>query len=175
MMATGLPAKIAGAPDLGAAYQALRGYPSIGPFLGYQFAIDLAYSPVLDADENSYVVPGPGALDGIAKCFAGTGGLAPADVIRWVADTAPEHLAERGLEFRDLWGRAPMLIDWQNVFCEIGKYTRVSHPHIRGTSGRARVKWEFTPCPRPVDYRFPPKWDLPLSRTAGSSLAATGA
>jgi len=175
MMATGLPAKIAAAADLRAAYRTLLGYPSIGPFLGYQFAIDLAYSPVLDADENSYVVPGPGALDGIAKCFAGTGGLPPADVIRWIADTAPEHLAERGLEFRDLWGRAPTLIDWQNVLCEIAKYTRVSHPHICGTSGRSRIKHEFIPWPRPVDYRFPPKWGLPPSRTAGSTPAAAGA
>ena len=33
---------------------------------------------------------------------------------------------------RDLWGRWPTLIDWQNVFCEVSKYTRATHPHIQG-------------------------------------------
>jgi hypothetical protein len=172
MMATGLPAAIAAARDLSGAYRALRKYPSVGPFLGYQWAIDLAYSPVLDADERFYVVPGPGALDGIAKCFEDTGGLSPADVIRWVADTAADQLAARGLLFCDLWGRPPSLVDWQNVFCEVSKYTRATHPGVRGATGRTRIKHEFIPTPRPVCYRFPPKWGLPPARTAGHAAAA---
>ena len=96
MMACGLPGKIAAAGSLAGAYQVLREYPSLGPFLAYQFALDLGYSPVLDADEMTFVVPGPGALDGPAKCFEDSGGLAPADLIRWIADTAAGHFAERG-------------------------------------------------------------------------------
>jgi len=50
----------------------LRSYPAIGGFLAYQYFIDLNYTPVLMFDEMEFVVPGPGAQDGIRKCF-GTG------------------------------------------------------------------------------------------------------
>ena len=35
----------------------------------------------LDFGEDEFVVPGPGALDGIKKCFADTGGLTPTAAI----------------------------------------------------------------------------------------------
>jgi hypothetical protein len=165
-MATELDALLAEAGSLRAIYELLVDLPSLGPFLAYQYAIDLAYTPVVTAAENEFVVPGPGALDGISKCFLDTGGLSPAEVIAWVKDTSAEHFDRLGLEFGDLWGRWPTLIDWQNVFCEVSKYTRVSHPHVRGASGRTRIKQEFRQTPRPIEYRLPPKWDLPPERTA---------
>ena len=164
-MAGGLPVAIAGAADLRSVYEALLTLPSFGPFLAYQYAVDLAYSPVVDADETRFVVPGPGARDGIAKCFTDTGGLGPADVIIWMTETSREHFERLGLDFRDLWGRWPTLIDWQNVFCEVSKYTRISHPHVTGVSGRTRIKQGFCQTPTPIDSRFPPKWGLPPERT----------
>lgn len=161
-MTRGLPGHIAEVGNLRAVHELLRGLPSLGPFLAYQYAVDLAYSPVTSADEMEFVVAGPGALDGISKCFTDTGGLAPADVVAWMCDTSREHFARLDLAFEDLWGRWPTLIDWQNVFCEVSKYTRVSHPHVQGVAGRSRIKQEFRPTAAPVDYRFPPKWDCPL-------------
>ncbi len=73
-------------------------------------------------------------------------------------DTSRDHFARLGLDFRDPWGRCPTLIDWQNASCEVSKYTRAPHPHIRGVSGRTRIKQEFRQTPMPIDYRFPPKW-----------------
>lgn len=67
-------------------------------------AVDLGYSPITSTDENEFVVPGPGALDGISKCFASTGGLTPAETITWMRDTSPDHFARLGLRFEDLWG-----------------------------------------------------------------------
>ena len=166
MMASGLPGQIVSSGSLAAAYQILRGYPSLGPFLAYQFALDLGYSPLLGDGEMTFVVPGPGALDGLAKCFEDTGGVPPEELIRWVADTAASHFAERGLAFADLWGRPPSLADWQNVFCEVGKYTRLTHPDVRGTTGRASIKQRFRASPHPLEYRFPPKWGLPPAHTA---------
>ena len=63
-----------------------------------------------------FVVPGPGALDGIHKCFSDLGGLNEIDIIRLVADRQrQEYEFERlGLEFRSLWGRRLQLIDCQN-------------------------------------------------------------
>jgi hypothetical protein len=101
-MAGGLPTAIAAATDLRAVYDTLLGLPSLGPFLAYQYAIDLAYSPVVDADETRFVVPGPGALDGISKCFTDTGGLGAADVIRWMSETSRGHFERLDLDFQDL-------------------------------------------------------------------------
>jgi hypothetical protein len=142
-MTAGLPGKVADAAGLREVYELLLGLPSLGPFLACQYAVDLAYSAVTRADESQFVVAGPGALDGISKCFAGTGGLPAAEVIAWMRDTSRGHLERLGLEFTDLWGRWPTLIDWQNVFCEVSKYTRATHPHVRGVSGRTRIKQEF--------------------------------
>lgn len=165
-MTGGLPAAVIKAADLRAVYEVLVALPSVGPFLAYQFAVDLAYSPVVEVDEMQYVVAGPGAIDGISKCFTDTGGLGPADLIAWMHDTSSDHFGRLGLEFQDLWGRWPTLIDWQNVLCEVSKYTRVSHPHVAGVSGRSRIKQDFRQTPSPIDYRFPPKWGLPAERTA---------
>jgi hypothetical protein len=165
-MTSDLPESAGAAAGLRELYEVLLTLPSLGPFLAYQYAIDLAYSPVTSADERDYVVAGPGALDGISKCFADTGGLSPAEVIGWMDDASHDQFARLGLEFDDLWGRWPTLIDWQNVFCEVSKYTRVSHPHVRGRSGRTRIKQEFRQTPSRVDYRFPPKWGLPAEVTA---------
>ena len=71
-----------------------------------------------------------------------------------------------GLQFEDLWGRWPTLIDWQNVFCEVSKYTRMSHPHLLGIAGRTKIKQQFRQTSTAIDYRFPPKWGLPPERTA---------
>jgi hypothetical protein len=166
-MASGLPARIAAAANLRQVYELLLELPSLGPFLAYQYAIDLAYSPVTGADESQFVVAGPGALDGIGKVFTDTDGAGPAEIITWMRDTSRDHFARLGLDFGDLWGRWPTLIDWQNVLCEVAKYTRATHPHIQGPSGRTRIKQRFRPTPAPIDYRFPPKWGLPPGRTAG--------
>ncbi|GAA0981763.1 hypothetical protein GCM10009555_050420 [Acrocarpospora macrocephala] len=165
-MASTLPKQFADAAGLREVYELLLALPSLGPFLAYQYAIDLAYSPMVDVGENEFVVAGPGCLDGISKIFADTGGLKPAEVVAWIADISHEQFDRLGLDFRDLWGRWPTLIDWQNVFCEVSKYTRASHPAVPGVSGRTRIKQEFRRTTAPIDYRFPPKWRLPAERTA---------
>jgi hypothetical protein len=164
-MAGRLPTAMADASGLRELYDLLAALPSLGPFLAYQYAIDTGYAPFASAEENQFVVAGPGALDGISKCFADTGGLSAAEVIAWMNDTSHEHLARLGERFEDLWGRWPTLIDWQNVFCEVSKYTRLSHPHMPGLSGRTKIKQKFRQTHIPIDYRFPPKWGLPPGRT----------
>ena len=67
-----------------------------------------------------------------------------------------------------------LIIDAQNLFCEISKYARVVHPDVAGTSGRTRIKQRFHANPEPLRYWFPPKWGL--NNLVGSSgLAPTGA
>ncbi len=141
-------------------YETLLSYPTMGDFLAYQFSIDLNYSTLIDSDEMEFVVPGPGARDGIRKCFgAGADGIEH-EVIRFMAEHQHEHFARLGLEFSGLRGRPLQLIDCQNLFCEVDKYARVVHPQIAGRSGRTRIKQLFAPMVEPVTAWFPPKWSL---------------
>ncbi len=150
-----------GAPSLKAAFIALRSYAGIGDFLAYQFAIDLNYASCSSFDEYEFVVPGPGAKDGIRKCFFDLGGLTEADVIRAVADRQEAEFERLGLVFHDLWGRRLHLIDCQNLFCEVDKYARLAHPEIVGITGRTRIKQQFRPLDNKPVYRFPTRWGLP--------------
>jgi len=142
------------------AFEQIRSYPGIGSFLAYQYAIDLNYGSILDASEDDFVVPGPGALDGIRKCFSDIGDYSPADVIRYCCEIQSDAFDKLGLEFLDLWGRKLHLIDCQNLFCEVDKYARVHHPDAKGRSDRTRIKQIYRPIPAPISYKYPRKWGL---------------
>jgi len=160
MMADELPQKIVEAKSMQRAFDLLLAYPTIGPFLAYQFATDLNYSLLLNFSEMDFVVPGPGALDGIRKCFADRGGLSESEIIKFVAENQAREFERLGLEFRSLWGRPLQLIDCQNLFCEVDKYARVMHPGVAGLSGRTRIKQRFNSNDQPIRYWYPPKWGI---------------
>lgn len=161
MMNDHAPEKVAEAPSMRAAFRVLAGYPGVGAFLAYQYLIDLNYAAGLGFSEMDFVVPGPGARDGIRKCFGAAADGVEAEVIRYVAETQDEHFARLGLRFAGLRGRrALQLVDCQNLFCEVGKYARVAHPEARGISGRTRIKQAYRRDPEPVSAWFPPKWGL---------------
>lgn len=153
------------------AFELLRSYPLIGDFLAYQLVTDLNYSELTEFSEMEFTMPGPGARDGIHKCFETLGGLSEIDIIRLMADRQEEEFARLKLDFKTLWGRPLQLIDIQNLFCEVDKYARLKHPSIRGISGRKRVKQKYRARSEPIDYFFPPKWRLNVNRnTAGSRV-----
>lgn len=160
MMADELPRRLADAPSMQRGFELLREYPSVGDFLAYQFAADVNYSPITNFPETGFVVPGPGALDGIRKCFADCGGLNGPEVIKFMADRQEIEFERLGLEFRSLWGRRLQLIDCQNLFCEVGKYARERHPRVNGVSGRKRIKQKFRANQSPIRYWYPPKWGI---------------
>ena len=107
-----------------------------------------------------FVSPGPGALDGIHKCFSDLGGLNESDIIQLVADRQEIEFERLGIDFRSLWGRHLQLIDCQNLFCEVSKYARVAHPEVSGVNGRIRIKQYYRPSDRPLKYWYPPKWGI---------------
>lgn len=156
-------------------YSVLTDVHSFGKFLAFQFAIDLNYTALYPFSEMDFVVAGPGAHDGIAKCFSDTDGLGAEDVIRAVADIAEDCLAYLGIEFESLWGRPLQLIDCQNLFCEVSKYARVVHPELQGCSGRTRIKQRYVPNDEPFAVGYPPRWRLPtnMSTLAGKSAVAS--
>src|SRR5204863_1668511 len=118
------------------------------------------YSQLTNFSEMSFVVPGPGAKNGIRKCFQTLGGLNEVDMIRLMADRQEEEFSRLGLDFRSLWGRPLQLIDCQNLFCEVDKYARLAHPDVAGVSRRSRIKQRFAPSADPILYWYPPKWGI---------------
>jgi hypothetical protein len=160
MMRDRLPERLAECRSMREAFTLLRSYPSVGDFLAYQFLIDLNYAEVVDFDEMEFVVPGPGARDGIRKCFGKSADGIEADLIRWMADNQESQFERLGLEFRTLWGRPLQLIDAQNLFCEVDKYARVTHPDVQGISGRTRIKQTYRAGAPMLEPWFPPKWRI---------------
>jgi thymidylate kinase len=161
MLADSVPQQLADAPSMQRAFTLLKSYPTLGDFLAYQYATDINYSQITNFNENEFVVPGPGALDGIRKVFADTGGLNEAEIIKFVAERQEREFARLGLDFQSLWGRPLQLIDCQNLFCEVDKYSRVRHPELAGISGRLRIKQRFQESPDvlPAPW-YPPKWGI---------------
>ena len=160
MMADELPYKLADAPNMHRAFDLLRDYPTLGDFLAYQFITDVNYSKITNFSEMDFVIPGPGALDGIRKCFLDLGGLNEPEIIKFMADIQESEFERLGLDFKSLWGRNLQLIDCQNLFCEVDKYARMKHPDIAGISGRTRIKQKYSANTKPVDYWYPPKWGI---------------
>lgn len=160
MLAANVPERLATMKRMHDAFDLLRSYPTIGDFLAYQYVTDLNYSTLTSFSETEFVVPGPGARDGIRKCFSSLGGLTESDIIRFVCDRQEEEFARLGIQFQSLWGRPLQYIDCQNLFCEVDKYARVFHPEASGLSGRTRIKQQFKPLHEPLSCWYPPKWNI---------------
>jgi len=160
MMKDGFTEKVLNSVSMENLFNILKEYPTIGNFLAYQYATDINYSDVVDFNEMDFVYPGPGALDGIRKCFIDLGGYNEADIIRYVTEHQNEEFEKNNIKFKNLWGRDLQLIDCQNLFCEVDKYARVAHPNISGISGRTRIKQIFKPTHKNIEYWYPPKWNI---------------
>lgn len=152
--------KLANTKTMQGAYEILIQYPCIGPFLAYQLVTDINYSEITSYSEMEFVKAGPGAKDGIKKCFLNYEDYSEEDIIRYMVDNQENEFKRLGIIFKDLWGRKLQLIDCQNIFCEVDKYSRVAHPDIEGHTGRKRIKQTFKPKMGKIEYKYPPKWGI---------------
>ena len=50
-----------------------------------------------------FVMPGPGALDGIKKCFSDLGGYTEKTIIQYVAENQYTEFDKLNLNFKSLW------------------------------------------------------------------------
>lgn len=166
MMTNEVYKRIENAPGMSQAFDLIRAYPMIGDFLAYQLITDINYSPISDFTEMEFVVPGPGAKDGIKKCFAQSDFMPESSIIKLVCEHQDEEFAKRGLVFQKLGNRPLQLIDCQNLFCEISKYSRVSHPDILGIAARTRIKRLFQPQSSLRTITLPSKWGAETNDTA---------
>ncbi len=162
-----IPQKIQAAASMCEAFSVLRNCPSIGDFLAYQLIIDLNYSPHLNFSENEFVAAGPGARRGLRKCFSQTVGLTDSQLIHWTAERQDAEFSSRGLVWVNLWGRPLQLIDIQNIFCEVDKYTRLAQPQLSKFATGKRPKQRYHPSnDRELTANFPPKWSLTAHQVA---------
>lgn len=160
MMYRALPDRVIEAQNLANVYEALIDYPSVGRFLAFQFAIDLNYSSALSFSEMDFVVAGPGARDGVRKCFGSASSGIEEEIITYAAKHQQSYFEALGLDFDGLFGRPLQLVDCQNLFCEVDKYARVAHPEFAGVSGRQRIKQRYRMHSEPLSAWFPPGWNL---------------
>jgi alpha-glutamyl/putrescinyl thymine pyrophosphorylase clade 1 len=170
---SGLGADLAQARSLKDVYEALTAWPMIGPFMGYQLAIDLNYSQHLDFCEDDFTMPGPGAIRGLHKVFSDFGGHTPQQLIMRMVERQEEEFDRLGLTFRDLFGRRLYAIDCQGLFCETDKYSRAAFPQL--VSNRTRIKQEYSPSGLPLDLYFPPKWGVTPTQNSSMQHASDSA
>lgn len=146
---------------LEALYRVLLNMPGLGPFLAFQFAVDLGYSSQFALSESEFVVAGPGARDGIAKCFVNWRDYSAEQIIMSVYRSQEAEFAARDIRFEGLCGRLLQPIDCQNLFCEVSKYARIAHPQFKGVDGRTRIKQRYTPLSRSLpEPTFPAHWKI---------------
>lgn len=156
----GFAEKLSGFSSMRDGYELLMSAPSLGPFLAYQFITDINYSPLTRFSEQEFVVAGPGALDGISKCFVDTKEIPASEIIQNFARHQEKYFAHYEIKFDGLWGRRLQLIDCQNLFCEISKYSRVAFPEVTGLAGRTRIKQKYRPSGTIVNPWYPPDWEI---------------
>lgn len=150
--------RIVNARSLEEVFIIIQEYPLLGKFMAYQLATDINYSEIINFDENSFTIAGPGAERGINKCFLDTEGKSNADIIHWMTENQEREFQRLGLNFKSLWGRSLQAIDCQNLFCETDKYCRVAFPDLK--SNRKKIKSKFTANSQSIDYFYPPKWKI---------------
>jgi hypothetical protein len=154
----GLGRQLGQAKSLQDVYQSLMAWPMIGPFMGYQLAIDLNYTEHLTFSEDDFTVPGPGAMRGLHKVYSDFGRLRPNELIMRMVDRQEVEFDRLGLNWQDLFGRRLHAIDAQGLFCETDKYARVAFPELK--TNRVRIKHTFRQATQELSLFYPPKWGI---------------
>jgi hypothetical protein len=161
-----LPLKISLCPNMETAFKLIRSYRLMGDFLAYQYITDINYSSLTNFTEMDFTVAGPGSLRGIEKCFKGIDFKKnpPAEVIRYMAEHQDDAFKKFGYNFQRIGDRPLQLIDIQNLFCELDKYTRATTKDgmVEFVEEGKRIKNTFEANPKPIQYFYPPKWGVNL-------------
>ena len=115
----------------------LAQYSNYGPFVAYEFATDLTYTPLLkDAvDILTWANPGPGARRGLNRLH-GRNLTAAVPKAQLVSEMRSALAFCRKAKRPAFWGRALELRDIEHSLCEFDKYERV-----RTGLGRPRSKY----------------------------------
>lgn len=107
--------------DLATRVMLLQETPGLGPFMAMQIATDMGYTRGEPDQENTYILPGPGAKRGAGYLVGKT--YASEKEARQIIQEFPVELLPT-LPYSN--GRPASWMDVQNVFCEYSKYARLA-------------------------------------------------
>lgn len=110
----------------------------LGPFLSMQIATDLGYCEGERDQENTFILPGPGARKGVGHLLGKT--HATEREAREIIQNFP---VERLPALPGSNGRPASWMDVQNVFCEFSKYVRFLEKPVPPTATPYRRNGEF--------------------------------
>ena len=147
--------KLAASQNLQEIYQKLLAVESFGPFLAFQYSLDINYGPHFCFPEEELVVAGPGCLRGLRRCFEKPV-KDPQAVLKEIAKTADNYFDLLGLNFKKLGQRPLMPGDCQNLFCELDKYARL-WPTSKAFV-KERPKQYYRPFEDSWRFGLPPAW-----------------
>jgi hypothetical protein len=133
-------------------YDKLLGFTGVGPFLGYQMAVDLSYWHKTNFGEDDFVVLGPGAKRGIQVLF-------PEHTIKqwgyqhlnfWLRDRQYEFYKDYDIDYETLFEDMSLpyltVMTFENLLCEISKYNKAVNKKGRprntytATDGQRRMR-----------------------------------
>ena len=115
-------------------FKALNSINGLGDFLCFQIYVDFTYIRNFPFTEDEFVVPGPGSRRGIDLLLTKRT-LPYPEALKWIQANLPRVWIELGLEWNpeELFSDRPKnrrtmtLATWQNCFCELSKYNRITN------------------------------------------------
>lgn len=133
--------RIIKAKSLEEVYKAATGVQGFGPFLGYQYILDMINTGVVKFSHDDFVVAGPGCKRGIRHVYPYDTEISFEDAMRFTRKHQLYFLNKYGLEYQyidSLGGKEKgiHLADIENTFCEFSKYYKAYHKY-----GRPRNKF----------------------------------
>lgn len=123
-------------------YNKVRMVNGFGPFLGYQFALDIVNTGICRFSLDDFSVAGPGCKRGIKHVFPNVGeDISFLDAMKFMRKKQHYYFEKFGYDFKfvdELGGREKgiHLGNIENQFCEFSKYFKAFHGY-----GRPRNKF----------------------------------
>ena len=117
----------------------------LGPFLAYQIWVDFTYVEEYPFSENHFTIAGPGCRAGIDLLFLNKDGMTHEECIFWLRDNQDSVFEHYGYKREEFWSNeAPEdqcmnVMQLENMFCELSKYTRCVEAVQRGDKPRGKV------------------------------------
>lgn len=120
----------------------------LGPFLAYQIWVDFTYIEEYPFSENHFTVSGPGCRAGIDLLFKDKAGMTHDECIFWLRDYQNLVFAQLGYVPEQFWSaeephdQTMNVMQLENMFCELQKYTRCKQALARGEKPRGKVGYD---------------------------------
>ena len=119
----------------------------LGPFLAYQIWVDFTYMPGYPFSENHFTIAGPGCRAGIDLLFTDQDGMTHEECIFWLRDNQDFVYKMFGYDRATFWSeedpvdQCMNVMQLENMFCELSKYTRCVEAVMRGDKPRGKVSY----------------------------------